>query len=213
MEAFIKIAIFLIIILFSAIGQFLKERPKKRRQDGGPQNDGRELPPRPQANVQGAPQNRPNVGGLEAEIEDFLRQVTGQSAAPPAPTPKPRVAEIQEPMYVEPEVIEAEITSRPSIGRESVAAHVKQHLGDAHLASKIELRDEKMDSHLHEVFDHRLSSFDRPTLATKKKQAKPSVAPKTSGLDAAELLKAFQSPEEVRKAIILKEILTPKSFD
>ena len=113
-------------------------------------------------------------------------------------------------MYVEPEVIEEKPATLSGFGNESVAEHVEQHISDANLASKIEQRDEAMDAHLHDVFDHKIGSLSSQTLT----ETKPLSRRKSSvRLNAAELLESFQSPEDIRKAIILKEILTPKSHD
>ena len=218
----IKFAFFIIVILFSAVSQFLKERPKKRaqqqrraQQPGA--DEGRQLPPRPQANAQAQPvPQKAEPAGLEAEIEDFLRQVTGQDPKPAPPAePEPVAAQ---PVYVEPEVIEAEPASLSDFGRESIADHVQHHIReggiddrDSHLASGIENRDEKMDEHLHEVFDHNLGTLR--TRAPIEAAAKVKRRATGYGMNAAEILKAFESPEDIRKAIILKEILTPKSLE
>ena len=153
-------------------------------------------------------------GGFEAEIEDFLRQVTGQAPkSPPPPEPAP-----VEPAFVEPEVIEVEPVTLSDFGRESVAEHVQHHIReggiesrDVNLASRIETRDDQMDAHLHEVFDHKLGTLrdDQPTKPTTAVARKPTGA----GMNAEQILAAFESPDDIRKAIILKEILTPKSLE
>ena len=224
LDVVLKLGFFIIVILVSAISQFLKERPKKQPQQQQlpqrPDHEGRQLPPRPQANQQANQQaqpvpQQPQAGALEAEIEDFLRQVTGQKPKATSPPPEPIAAE---PVYAEPEIIEAEPVSLSGFGRESVAEHVQHHIREGgidsqgdRLATGIEQRDEKMDSHLHDVFDHNLGTLhDRKPVEPAQKVSRRSSA---VGMNPDEILATFKSPEGIRKAIIVNEILTPKSID
>lgn len=228
MDGIIQLLIIVVFVLISAAWQFMTERPQKKAQPRRPPErpepqrpavqrlePQRPEPQRPQAGGE-QPAQQPRGGGLEAEIEDFLRQVTGQGPKR-EPPPEPVTAE---PILAEPVVTEVELVRAPrnqGIGNESVEDHVDSHLRkgrfgkrETHLASQIENRDEAMDAHLHDVFDHQVGALERKSqsgVASELTWAEKSQQEVTAG----EILALFKSPIDMRKAIIMKEILTPKS--
>ncbi|MEZ6118931.1 MAG: hypothetical protein R3C28_20505 [Pirellulaceae bacterium] len=187
----INVIIFIVVVLFSVLGQFIKEKPPGRRQPAR-----RVPPPDPAA--------QPNRNALEGEIEDFLRRAIGWD--------QPAEAEV-----VEPEIEEAEPAIRTLTNTqtdsiragESVASHVQQH----RLGETIDHSDERLEGHLHDVFEHRLGS-----LASEKSTFQISEGTDANAWDyestqtasyitGQDIRNLFQSPDDIRKIIVANEIL------
>ena len=162
----VKILIFLLFILGPLIGNLFKGDAKAR---------GKGQPKGPKG-----PQPRPAAGNardrLEAEIEGFLRQVRGgeadreQPARRREPVPQPRRGPALRPVQAEvlPNQSQtlAQAGRRPALGA-GVGRHVREHIEahpvteeSANLGGKVGLADEKIESHLHQIFDHKLGQFD-----------------------------------------------------
>lgn len=145
------------------------------------------------------------------DIEAFLKRAAerrksqqgGQPARPqaapaqPVPTPqRPQAFQPQAtpaPMItrVEPEVIDAEL-----VDEEDFSRLTDRHLQDRHLAQEVGLADDKMDAHIHEVFDHRVGRLAH------RKRANPLAQEST----AAMLMELLQSPQGLQQAVLLREI-------
>jgi hypothetical protein len=111
------------------------------------------------------------------------------------------------------EVIEPEMP----LGR-GVAAHVQQHLGtdtiaqrDAHLGETVGQADEKVEDRLQEVFGHHVGRLATSTADDQISQGTdadvwsgPAVA---TGQVAADVIQMLRSPQHLRQAFILSEIL------
>jgi hypothetical protein len=111
------------------------------------------------------------------------------------------------------EVIEPEMP----LGR-GVAAHVKQHLGtdtiaqrDAHLGETVGHADEKVEDRLQEVFGHHVGRLATSTADDQISQGTdadvwsgPAV---TTGQVAGDVIQMLRSPQHLRQAFILSEIL------
>ncbi len=165
---------------------------------------------------------------MARDIEEFLRRAAERrkknqqgggrppkSDPPPQPTPPPAPR---------PPVARRETrtpTALPSKqpAHESVADHVRRaidvsdvadvtevtdHAGQ--LAEVIELADDHMDQHVHDVFDHEVRSINEPNSSS------PSPG-KTVSPFARDLLDLFKSQKSVRQAILVNEILKRPDFN
>lgn len=168
---------------------------------------------------------------MAGDIEDFLRraaqrraqqqQPTKPQAGPPqARPPQSRPPQPQRPRPAPPrpvEILEAEVIEElPHVlSGSSVAAHVQEHIrtgvfdeGLSHLGEEVGRSDDRMEAHLHQVFEHDLgalgartsaaddSSLDDDSPGQKRKPAKPT-----------NYMELLQDPASIRQAIILSEIL------
>jgi hypothetical protein len=124
--------------------------------------------------------------------------------APPArlvPVPEP----VSYPQPIQAEVVDAELAeSGDRVGRrvaqdmrgtEEIADHTRR------LGEEVNLADDKMEAHLHQVFDHRLGRLKESTAAES-----PS-APGESDDGLMSLLKLLREPRSIRDAILMGEIL------
>lgn len=161
---------------------------------------------------------------MARDIEEFLRRAAerrkqqqgGGQKRPPAqrqPEPPPRQT-ISERDLVKP-ASNFPAAKLPSIGEESVADHVQRYLDVSdivehvdHLAEDIEQADERMESHLDQVFDH-----DVGKLGSKKSATDELLADDKSNPIAGNLLKMLQNPDSVRQAIMIAEVLKRPDFD
>ncbi len=212
-EAIVKLVIFGLLIvvplILKAIGGVAGGGAKKPVQPGRPAQP---QPVRPVA-------NKP----LRDEVEAFLRRakakqpVKAEAIGPPKYVPaEPIAAEI-----IEPEVWEGTQT------RGSMTARGQGPLAPKHSAEQTEalghdisLADEHLEAHLKETFDHDLGRFEdvgdpygkiaQGTDADVWKVETPD-SPKAAQKPtlAGEIAAMFRNPQDVRKAIVLNEVLTP----
>jgi hypothetical protein len=153
----------------------------------------------------------------QAEAQARAQQQRPRPAAPPPPPPPQQVAparlvparselSVQEPAQAE--IVDAELAdsgervgrqvARDMRGTEQIASHARQ-LGD-----EVDQADEKLEAHLHQVFDHQLGRLKK----TATDQAAPAAsAAKRLGFTAGSIADLLHSPENLRNAIILGEIL------
>jgi len=167
---------------------------------------------------------------MKDEVEDFLRRVAqmraqaeaqakGQQrpqpkqAPKPPPPPPPRLAPA--PLVVEPvpaEIVDAELAeSGDRVGRrvaqdlqgtEQIAEHTRR------LGADVDAANDKMQAHLHQVFDHqlgRLKSTGGPT-------ALVETARTGSELSLDQIMRLLRSPGSVRDAIVMSEVLRRPEF-
>ena len=148
---------------------------------------------------------------MARDIEEFLRKAAerraqAQRGGQPAPAQPPRPAAQQprpfSPPREEERVVEAVIVD-PDIVIESHRGIREQ--ASAYQSQPVDQADEKMESHLNQVFEHDLGSLRHAP------SSKPGSTPEaSSGEDATvaeELLRMIQTPHSLRSAIILREIL------
>ncbi len=144
------------------------------------------------------------------DLEEFLRRAAEQRSqqAPRPSQPAQPVIEILD------DAVEAEIVEARPLS--SVAAHVERHhFGEgvadhaSHLAEDISLADERMESHLHEAFDHRVGSMDNAStfIGEEGDNASDLDELPPSQSRAEELASMLRSPTSIRNAVILSEIL------
>lgn len=161
---------------------------------------------------------------MSDEIDEFIRraaekrrQAQGQRKparpapiAPPAPPPTPvrRLA---------PEIVEAEIIEDVSahVARSVNAAAFDQHAAGL-LDDDVDQADERVEARLQRTFDHKLGRLSQ--IDSTEKGSAPTTR---SATDAAAqvttadanpmlsfLVKSFGSPQSIRQAVILSDILT-----
>ena len=174
---------------------------------------------------------------MRNEVEEFLKRVARMRAEaeaqaragqqqrpapqlppqpqPPAPSPQPTPAfappqqNLAHASPIEAEVVNAELADMG----DSVARHVTEHLRGAeliaehtrHLGEEVDQADDKLESHLHQVFDHQVGRLK--TTATDYAALAASDAKRT-GFTAGSIAGMLLSPDNLRNAIILGEILT-----
>ncbi len=135
----------------------------------------------------------PSRGTMQTPAEHTIRQ-----APPIAPT---RGQELGR------EERSAPLRGKPDETRhEDVAAHVERHLDTqefeqraARLGAEVDLVDDKLEAHLHQVIDRHVGTIG----GTEATYETPS---------AESFQTLFQSMEELRRAILLREILEPRHF-
>jgi len=143
---------------------------------------------------------------MDDPIQEFLR----------------RAARHRQQRAAEDEVIDAEVLEdveiiEPESGvlaGESVAEHVQHDIGSAGFAQRgarltagVDAADERMEAHLHQVFEHKLGE-----LGARTSVAADSVLDDDSGRargpqTSLDIRKLFSTPENVRNAILLNEII------
>jgi hypothetical protein len=85
-------------------------------------------------------------------------------------------------------------------GTKEIAAHTEQ-LGD-----EIEMADDKLAAHLHEVFDHKVGDLKKSTMEAAA--VSPSQAARDAPLPgAASIARMLTDPQSLRNAFIMSEIL------
>ena len=213
----------IIFFVIYVINQLLtaKVNPQQQQQRNrqpparNPQRRPQQQPPAERAMQR--PRRTPAQGGasqLNDEIEQFLKRAnqrrserTPQQAAQPqrlarrAPEPVEvtPVPDVEEPIDVEP------VDREFSTVAQSVAAHIGGRHFREHLAEDISQADERMERHLHQAFDHRLGTLDRGRSSSESSPY--SEAADLKKTPAADLAKLLGTPQGIRQAIILGEIL------
>jgi len=145
----------------------------------------------------------PEPNEAERQIDDFVRQITGQ----PQQAANAGYDEYDE-------VMDADIVD-DGVGSTDFDRRAEQ-LGDA-----VEQADERMEGHLQQVFDHTLGQLAVTETVTDDRipEAKVPVHPEGIEMDSptgrpaavvtpSEIVQTIRSPHNMRKAIILSEILT-----
>jgi hypothetical protein len=151
-----------------------------------------------------APAKPREPNDAERQIDDFVRQISGQS--------RPASDECDYDDYDE--VMDADVVD-DGVGSTNFNRRAEQ-LGDA-----VEQADERMEGHLQQIFDHSLGQLAATETVTDDRipLAKVPVHPKGLEMDSptgqpvvevtpSEIAQTIRSPHDMRKAIILSEILT-----
>ncbi len=143
------------------------------------------------------------------ELEKFLRQAAAKRQAnqqPAQPQRPPMAAEV-----VEPEIV---VYDDIEIG-EDVADHVSHHMDTgqfsdraSHMAEQVGQADEKVEARLHEKFDHDIGTLkDTSEGAEEFSHDKDQSKPVQPSMAPSDILQFFRQPQNVRRAIIMSEIL------
>jgi hypothetical protein len=206
LDTILQVGVFLFIIISTLAGQIFSKnnqrgpaKGKKPRPRPRPRPKGQE--PRPGPLADRRPQAQP-----WQPIEARLPRETAR--------PRPLLNEPVQPEIVPVEVVPVQpVSIEPSIGRESVAEHVQRHIEKPRRQSQIEQADERMASHLHEAFDHRLGRLGKRSKLTGTTIAGALASrdtPQTAALPldiSARIAQMMQTPEYLSAAIVLNEIL------
>jgi hypothetical protein len=164
-----------------------------------------------------------------SEIEEFLKRAAAMRArqqaaqAPPSPQPSPasarRVAPTYTPRGSSFDVQDAEVLEAEEVTGDDVAEYVTQHLDSSsftqstrRLGADIKSADEAIEAHLHQTFEHRLGQLGGMTA-----QAEDSTLDEDENLaakaqkhvPALSFTDLLHSPQNLKNAIILAEILNP----
>jgi len=189
----IAILVFVVPGIFQALSKMSKQEQPRQR-------------PRP------APQP---AGGVEDEIDDFLKSV-GKQRRGPAPqrrTPVTVAAAAEE-------ALDVDVIEQRAIGGQ-VSREVEEHLDSgkfrqraSQLGAEVGQADEQMSQRLQGVFDHKVSRLtdmpgesSAPSAAIEAKQPEDSVRELLPAA-AAGLPVLLSSADSIRQAIIVNEILT-----
>jgi hypothetical protein len=156
------------------------------------------------------------------EVEEFLRRAAARrqqgaaqgrqrAAQPPAkfvPPPAP-TRSLPELVPIEAEVVDAELAdtnrvgdlvTRDMRGVEEIAQQTSR------LGAEVDQADDKLAAHLQQVFDHRVGQLkDRASQSVPQPAAGPAAAPR--GVTPVDLAQMLYSPQHVRNAILVAEIL------
>jgi hypothetical protein len=166
---------------------------------------------------------------MKDEVEDFLRRVAqmraqaeaqakGQQRPQPRPVPKtppPPSRLAPAPVVVEPvpvEIVDAELADRSDRvsrrvaedlrGTDQIAEHTRR------LGAEVDAVQDKMQAHLHQVFDHQLGRLK----TSSGQEAAPTVEKPTSELSPDLVVRMLRSPGSIRDAIVMSEILRRPEF-
>jgi len=207
----------LVALLFWVLNQIFgnEQQPAPKRQAQRPQ-------PRPAARPAPRPgqQRQAAAGDVNDEVAEFLRRAAqkrgGQPAAdvevvrPQPARPAPRRLRPADEVIATAEVIE-EPRRRPVVAAQSRPPAVKKPVEKMRrLQSTLEEADERMEEHLHSVFEHRLGSLESSRRAPAPKAAPPSAAAaeiSQTPMAAAGFAALLGNSESLRRAIVLSEIL------
>ncbi len=195
-DDWMKIVFPVIVFVIWIASQVLSGGKKPQRRPGGP------LPIEPD-----------EADHAMTEIEQVLRQARGEVASEEIVRAEPLRTPLRQapPPFREPsQPVSAEIVPLGGDFAGSVTAHVSQHL-DTHeyveraasLAEEVSLADEKLAGHLHEAFDHKVGDLAQTTTPSAASDATPTA----SAVTAHDIRDVFRTPRDVRRAIILSEIL------
>ena len=171
---------------------------------------------------------------MARDIEEFLRRAAerrkkqlkqkqggeaGQQQQQRQP-PAQRPARAQQPprrLVISDDQVEVVRNRKQDLRDESVTQHVARHLDSSsitehasHLAENLEQADERLEERLHEKFDHDLGSLRD---SARQEHVAPVVTVQTISPMANDLIEMLKSPQTVRQAIIIAEVLKRPNFD
>lgn len=168
------------------------------------------------------------------EIEEFLKRAAamrarqqGAAAAAPAPatvsTPPPSLSRVAPPPAARLsnlEVQDAEVIEAEEVTGDDVADYVTRHLDStkftrraSRLGAEVKSADEGIEAHLHQTFEHRLGQLGASTSQAEDSildEEENALARATkAAMASASIADMLRSPQSLRNAIILSEILNP----
>ena len=167
--------------------------------------------PQPPAAPEAGPELR---GDLQKQIEEFLRQATGERPVQPKPQPRP----IAQPKPAAPRPVVAKAVTPPALSSRETAprAGVERNVG-SFAAGKTDVARHVQDAFAHDLKHDRpgIGLANAPLRAGRSPLAgQPAAAPaapkRTAKLPvstAAELLEALRNPATIRQTILLREVL------
>lgn len=174
-------------------------------------------PPTREAKVAGGAGDQDSI---RSEVDEFLKRLSqpAPEQEPPKRKPpkkqKPRKKRVPTAAGNQRDRLQSSLKPQQLDGRsegESVDEHVRSHLGHleesqlaenaALMGSKIAQSDDRLEARLHEKFDHKLGKLESRKAETVK-PVEPQV-PST----AEAIAKMLSSPDGMRQAVVLNEIL------
>lgn len=206
-DTILQVGVFLFIIISTLAGQIFS----KNQRGAGKAQKPRPRPPQPRPGPQ-RPESRPP---RPTQVD---QRPQAQPWNEPVEVRLPRENVRQTPVLAEP--VRADlIPVEPVVVRESVAEHVQRHIESGGIdasrgQSKVEQADERMTSHLHEAFDHRLGRLEGEgvklsgtTVAAGRPASKTTQPTPASSEIAVRIAQMMQTPADLSAAIVLNEIL------
>jgi len=166
----------------------------------------------------------------QAEAQARAQQQRPRQQQPPVPPPPPPLQQQRPParlvpareespyeLVTEAEVVDAELAeqgervgrqvTRDMRGTEDIAEHTR-HLGEV-----VDQADDKLEAHLHQVFDHQLGRLKKSATDVAAVSASDAAAKRT-GFTAINIAQMLLTPDNIRNAMVLGEILKrPDSLD
>ena len=158
---------------------------------------------------------------LSNEIESFLRKVRGE--APKSPPVRQRVPELRPvpertvvaSVPIEATPVEASLVEATAMSTDAYEAVSDRFSAQAaRLGADVGHADERVEEHLHEAFDHTLGSLADTSMGADASKGSDGVSPYDGTEDlavpstASEFRDLLGTPESIRKAVVLNEILT-----
>ncbi|MFP6694500.1 MAG: hypothetical protein VB875_15870 [Pirellulales bacterium] len=150
-------------------------------------------------------------GGVRGEIDSFLRQIKERAGLP-------QEIDDDEDVESQPQAMEAELVEQHVMEAELVEQHgIRRLVGTTDerfgarsekLGAEVGFADDKMDFHVHQVFDHNVGALHR---STDKQSGDEEAVPAQSGSEvpkaASDIRDMLSGARGVRKAIIMSEII------
>jgi hypothetical protein len=202
----IKLLVVLVIVIVPAISQIVAKIREAQKPPAAPR-----VPRVPQA-------RRPAEEGFKDEIEEFLRRAAegrqaGQGGRAPARTGQAAQRDKAAAASKSAPPTDAQQPAQASSPTATVVEHVQKHLDTSEfgrrttqMGGEVAQADDKLDARVQQVFEHQLSQFDWRT--TQEIEAAGETVPLTATTaGAAGLAALLASPEGLRQAIVLNEVL------
>lgn len=217
--------IYLINQLLAARGTQQQQQQQQRQRRGTPQRPQTERAMRPpQQGGRNAPEPRGQTAQLNDEIEQFLKragqrrgenQPRERATRPPESrprAPKQPPAPPRQPLREAP--VDADVVLVDEPRRESVADSVEKHLQTgtfekraAHLTDDITRAEEQMEEHLQAAFGRRVGTLAGAPVAKGPVTDAPTAAVEDAPSAAVAFAQILRTPQGMREAIVLGEIL------
>ena len=169
------------------VEEFLR-RVAQMRAQAEAQARGQQQRPAPQRPPQKQPQHPPQQARL--------------TQPPPPPTLQPQPVEIVDAELADTSDRLGQRVRSDLRGTEQIAEHTRQ------LGQEVDAADNKMQAHLHQVFDHKLGqlkSSGGPTALVTGEQT-------AAELSLEQIRRMLRSPQSIRDAIIMSEVLRRPEF-
>jgi hypothetical protein len=236
MDDLIKIALIFLFVVFPLIGQLLKAA-----KPAAPAQKPRQPQPRPQRAAPGGPGNpagpagpgrpaqahapRPGQAALHEEIDAFLRRAAQRRGGAPAEPIEivepeavaPAVRRLARPAAPTPKTATLSDTARPAPHPAGRAPSLQPEPLAQRLSTPLSQADEKLESHLHDAFEHQVGSLAGPGPADQSAISQgtdsavwhtpdEAAAAQRERPAAAGLIDRLRNPASLKEAIVLGEI-------
>lgn len=176
------------------IEEFLRKAAERRRQQ--------------QQKKQRAPERPQRVREIIRDAEVVEPDIVYSEEVKPKPRPKPRQAEKSKPRTL----------VKKDMWQQSVSEHVRTHIDSTdiashadHLGDRIQDVDDQVAARIKRKFNHDVGHLDELPSVQDDKVA--TVTKENVSHIAADLIKMLRSPNSVRQAIMISEILKRPNFD